>query len=169
MPTATYTPIDSQTLSSPAVVAFTSIPATYTDLVLIITPLSTNNRDVILRFNSDTANNYSVITLSGYGGGSPAFTSVRTSNQGFLYADYYAPSNTTLSLRQINIMNYANTAIEKTILMKSHNANVYPSGGTEMLVGSWRNTAAINRIDVTLGGDNFLAGSVFTLYGIKGA
>jgi hypothetical protein len=169
MPTATYTPIDSQTLSSPAVVAFTSIPATYTDLVLIATPLSTSNRDVILRFNSDTANNYSIVGLSGVGGGATPSLSYRTSNQGFLYADYYAASNTVLSLRQINIMNYANSAIEKTIFMQSNNANLYPSGGTEFLVGSWRNTAAINRIDVTLGGDNFLAGSVFTLYGIKGA
>ena len=166
--TGTYTLISSSTLTTTtATVTFSSIPSTYTDLFLVVNPLSTNNRDVILRFNSDTGTNYSITFMSGYGGGSPAFSSGRTTNQGFMYADYYGPSNPTQSIRQINIMDYANTTTFKTALMRSSNPAAYPSGGVEALVGLWRSTAAINTIAVSLSADSFLSGSVFKLYGIE--
>ena len=67
----TYTLISSNTLtSSAASVTFSSIPATYTDLVLRISArsdrVSTTDR-LRLTFNSDTATNYSNITLVGDG------------------------------------------------------------------------------------------------------
>ena len=168
--TGTYTLISSSTLNTTtATVTFSSIPSTYTDLFLVVNPLSTNNRDVILRFNSDTGSNYSITFVSGYGSGSPAFSSGRTTSQGFMYADYYAPSNPTQSIRQINIMDYANTTTYKTALMRSSNPAAYPAGGAEALVGLWRSTTAINTVAVSLASDSFLTGSVFKLYGIEAA
>lgn len=166
--TATYTLISSTTLSTTAsTVTFSSIPGTYTDLVLNINPLSTNNRDVILRFNSDTGSNYSITFASGFGGGSPNHLGGRASNQGFMYADYYGPSNTTQSIRNINIMDYANTTTFKTVLSRSSNPAAYSSGGIDMIAGLWRSTSAITTIDVSLNADHYLSGSIFRLYGIE--
>lgn len=168
--TGTYTLISSSTLNTTtATVTFSSIPSTYTDLFLVVNPLSTNNRDVILRFNGDTGSNYSITFMSGFGGGSPSSSTGRTTNQGFMYADYYGPSNLTQSIRQINIMDYANTTTHKTALMRSSNPATYPSGGVDILVGLWRSTAAINTVAVSLSADSFLTGSVFKLYGIEAA
>jgi len=166
--TGTYTLISSTTLTTTtATVTFSSIPATYTDLFLVVNPLSTNNRDVILRFNSDTGTNYSITFVSGYGGGTPAYSSGRTTNQGFMYADYYGPSNTSQSVRQINIMDYSNTTTYKTAIIRSSNATAYPGGGVDAIAGLWRSTSAISTIAVSLSADSFLSGSVFKLYGIE--
>jgi hypothetical protein len=65
-------------------------------------------------------------------------------------------------------MNYSNTSTYKTSISRSGNP---ASEGTDVIVGLWRNTAAISTIDiVTLsGGTQFVAGSIFTLYGIAAA
>jgi hypothetical protein len=41
------------------------------------------------------------------------------------------------------------------------------SGGTEAVVGLWRNTAAITDIQLFAAASTFAIGSTFTLYGIK--
>lgn len=166
--TGTYTLIGSTTLSTTSsTITFSSIPVTYTDLVLNINPLSTNNRDVILRFNSDTSTNYSINFASGYATGTPAYSAGRTTSQNFMYADYYGPSNTTPSIRQINIMDYSNTTTFKTVIMRSSNAAAVPAGGVDMLTGLWRSTSAITSIDISLSADHYLSGSIFKLYGIE--
>jgi hypothetical protein len=63
-------------------------------------------------------------------------------------------------------MNYSNTTTNKTILSRINNAE----NSTVARVTLWRNTAAISTIFLTEGnGANFIAGSTFTLYGIKAA
>jgi hypothetical protein len=68
---STYVPIATQTLgSATASVTFSSIPATYTDLVLIVaaqnvTASGVNNMALVL--NSDGGTNYSMTRLSGNG------------------------------------------------------------------------------------------------------
>jgi len=64
----TYTPIATQTLStSAASVTFSSISGAYTDLVLIINAASSAQKDIDIRFNSDTAGNYSNTWMAGNG------------------------------------------------------------------------------------------------------
>jgi hypothetical protein len=155
----TYTPIATQTLStSAASVTFSSIPGSYTDLVLVINPTMASNADVTLIFNGDTANNYSSTYLSGNG---TTASSSRFSTMPKIYLDSI---NTGTGIVQYNvsIMNYANTTTYKTALARFASAGV----GTQATVGLWRSTAAITSMTITGDSINFTPGSTFTLYGI---
>ena len=164
--TVTYDKIATTTLgSAQATVTFSSIPGTYTDLVLITNEKQSTGgtRASALRFNSDTGSNYSQTGL--YGTGSTA-GSFRTTNAAYLYYGYYAFSTTSNfnfnSIVQIN--NYSNTTTNKTVLSRANNA----SNGVDAIVGLWRNTAAITSITLTMETlSNFEIGCTFTLYGIK--
>ena len=163
MPTNTYVALDTQTLTSTAAtVTFSSIPQGYTDLVLIASPLVTSSAyDLVVRFNGDTASNYSNTILSGTGSSA---ISARLSNQTIMYLDYYGVINTTQTNRIINIMNYSNSTTYKTVLSRANNAG----SGTDAIVGLWRNTAAITSLVlIAQTGGTFAAGSTFSLYGIK--
>jgi len=114
---STYTPIATTTLGSAvASYSFTSIPSTYTDLVLILNPsgTTTNGQDVGLRFNSDSATNYSRTALSGNGTNA---ISPRQSNQTYAYLTYYGYPSGSVPMNFIsNIQNYSNSTTYKTVL-----------------------------------------------------
>ena len=76
---ATYQPIETQTVSgtSTSTVTFSSIPQTYTDLVLVSAITQSADVSNYLRFNSDTGTNYSRTRLVGTGSSA---TSVRGTN-----------------------------------------------------------------------------------------
>ena len=159
----TYEPIATQTLASPQLgIDFTSIPATYTDLRLVIVGGSTSTaRAVRLNFNLDSATNYSYTRILGNG---TSATSDRTSNDTAMDIGYF---NTNIYNISINdIMNYTNTTTFKTVLTR-WNTTDYTVGA----VGLWRKTPeAINRIGLTSGtGFSFPTGTTATLYGIKAA
>jgi hypothetical protein len=164
---STYEPIATNTLGSAvSTYQFTSIPSTYTDLVVVMQPaLSVSNNAIYLDFNNDTATNYSFTVLSGNGS---AVTTSRGSSAGLgsVANDLLYPSstlgNTTIIM---NIQNYANTTTNKTYLVRGNQAD----SGSQELIGLWRNTAAINAIKFYSAGSNFSIGSTFTLYGIKAA
>ena len=170
---STYTPIATTTLGSNSnTFTFTSIPSTYTDLVVIAsTAISGGATDIQYRFGNtgsiDSGSNYSTTVL--YGSGSAA-GSYRQSSQTYILADYYAVPTSTLggSTAIFQIMNYSNTTTYKTALNRSNQAG----GGVDATVGLWRSTAAIDTIRFyanTNGTQNFLTGSTFTLYGIAAA
>ena len=161
--TATYSLINSQTLgSNQATVTFSSIPATFTDLCLVVqfTVASGSNNQMLIRFNSDTATNYSRTYLSGDG------TSAASGRQTSEPAAYvtYASNNTQITTATIDIMDYANTTTFKTALSRSSNTTQ-----TEARVYLWRKTPeAINRIDIEVYLSSlFATGSTFKLYGIQ--
>lgn len=163
----TYEPIATNTLGSAAAsVTFSSIPATYTDLVLVITPIVTAATTFGMQYNGVTTGTpYSTTIL--YGDGTSA-TSARTSNENVIRISYGATSRTTNSGNIIvNIMNYANTTTYKTNLSRDNIA----SEATGAQVSLWRSTAAINQIVISpnSGGTIINTGSTFTLYGIKSA
>lgn len=170
MATNTYTAIATQTLGTAAAsVTFSSIPSTYTDLVLVVqTKQSVASSYSGIQFNSDTGTNYSNTLL--YGNGSSA-GSVRGSNNPKIYPlfnTYESTSNWMIST--INIMNYANTSINKTVILRANDS----SQVTQAVVGTWRNTGAITSITYgtqTDGGGTagLAAGSTFSLYGIAAA
>ncbi len=164
MPTQTYTPIARQVVpSATASVTFSSIPGTYTDLVLIATGGTVaSGQAIYAQFNSDTATNYSDTVL--IGNGSTA-SSTRATLNGVRVIGRFVGTDGTLNANGVtHIMNYANTTTFKTVINRSNNSN-----GTSASVSLWRATpAAINSI--TLIGDgpsNILANTTFTLYGIK--
>jgi hypothetical protein len=152
----TYTPIATTTTSgSQSVITFSSIPAAFTDLFLVIN--AGTNAGYTIRFNSDSGNNYSWTRI--YGDGSAA-VSDRGSNANNISSGWGGSTN---NLFTVNIMNYANTTTNKTALMR-----ISDNSYTVALVGLWRNTAAVNTISIT-GGANYVPGSTFTLYGILAA
>ena len=160
----TYEPIATITTTGSASTAtFSSIPGTYTDLVIVANPtLSGTGSGINLTFNSDTSSSYSSTRL--YGDGSTA-TSDRQASGNFLNFALGNVNNGQLMLA--NIQNYANTTTFKTIVMRQNTASTYVGA----LVGLYRATpAAITTITLTAGGSlTYVNGSTFTLYGIKAA
>jgi len=172
---STYVPIANTVLTTAtASITFSSIPSTYTDLVLVISFTETSSATATngyLTFNSDTyssTTNYSATKLQGNGS---AASSARYSSQGAIYWDDDTTGSGFTTIR-FNIMNYSNTTTYKTVLAREDNAGI----ATIARVGLWRNTAAINAINLygsdqagAGSADNFAAGSTFTLYGIQAA
>jgi hypothetical protein len=158
----TYKPIETQTLGTAvASVTFSSIPDTYTDLVLVFNGTAASAQFMELRFNGDTATNYSQTRLSGNGS---AALSDRNSSQDVMFVGNLHTAQTTNILQ---IMNYANATTFKTVLCRSNQAGAQVSAR----VGLWRKTPeAISTILVRpSGGANFSIGCQFTLYGIEAA
>lgn len=162
----TYQPISTQTLASVvSSVTFSSIPATYTDLILITS--TTNNSgtspsNITFQFNSDTATNYSTTVLTGSGS---AAASGRANNDTVIYSNWLGGGTNGEIVTSIShIMNYANTTTFKTVLSRFNNA----SAEVVATVGLWRKTPeAINSITILSGVREYKIGSTFTLYGIK--
>jgi len=156
----------SVTLSSAASsVTFSSIPATFTDLVLVINGGGSANINVSMQFNGDTASNYSITAVAGDGSSA---SSTRRTSQTAMRLDENSYTGTTLAASNliVSIMNYANTTTFKTVLSRSNNAAV----GTSAIVGLWRKTPeAINQVVINAIGGNWITGSTFNLYGIAAA
>ena len=161
----TYEPIANATVSgSSPVITFSSIPATYTDLILVMNTTNASNSEVRIRFNSDTGSNYSRTLLGG--NGSVAY-SIRSSNAAYIGLDSASFSGTAQGQNAIvQVMNYANTTTYKTAISRANHA----SYGVDATVGLWRSTNAITTIEViNSNAANWSASSTFTLYGIKAA
>jgi hypothetical protein len=160
----TYVPIATTTLgSNTASYTFSSIPSTYTDLVLIATGTATALVNFSLRFNGDSSTNYSRTML--YGNGSSA-ASYQVTNYALIPLGDFDTSQ--IASHIVNIQNYSNTTTYKTVLGRwNNNAGTYASlGATASL---WRSTSAINSITALPDGGVFKTGSTFTLYGIAAA
>jgi hypothetical protein len=165
---ATYEPISTQTLgTATADIFFTSIPQTYTDLVLIVTGTSASVFNIAFRVNSDSGSNYSYTELRG--DGSAAASSRTTSNTYGRFQSIGRIDTTGMHVTVANFMNYSNTTTYKTVLNRSNNAGgTVP--GVQVTTNLWRSTSAITAINVlSESGANFAVGSTFTLYGIKAA
>ena len=162
----TYTPIATYTVTgSPANYTFSSISGSYTDLILeIVAGTDSGIQEVKLVLNGDTASNYSNTSLSG--NGTSATSSRRSSQTGWILD---AIGGLTTAVSQYNstthIQNYSNSTTNKTAISRANST----SYGTEALVFLWRSTAAITSIQLVCLSGTFLAGSTFTLYGIKAA
>jgi hypothetical protein len=165
---ATYEPIATNTLgSASSSITFSSIPGTYTDLILVFVgaQTSTAQGDLQFRFNSDTGSNYSRTILSGNG---TTASSNRSSDLTFFRGEATSyPDTVTGGTNQIlHLMNYSNTTTNKTILFRGNSA----ASGTDLTAGLWRSTSAITAIECYMSDSATLkAGSMFTLYGIKSA
>jgi hypothetical protein len=148
-------------------VTFSSIPSTYTHLqVRGIARRSSGNTNTIVRFNSDSANNYSTHYL--IGNGSTASAGAESSVSRF-YFDVLTASANSYSTSVMDILDYANTNKYKTARTLS-GIDLNGSGSVWLASGSWRNTAAITTVTLSLDSSaNFEQYSSFALYGIKGA
>lgn len=154
--TVTYDCIATTSPSGVQSITFSSIPGTYTDLIIAGVGFASTETYYEIQFNSDTGNNYSFTSVLGTG-------SVAASGG---TANTYAIGVTRIETQSAflcHIMNYANTTTFKTALARNSNAGqiVYQA------VGLWRNTNAITSVTLKSQIVNFNSGSTFSLYGIK--
>lgn len=160
----TYDPIATTTASgSSSSITFSSISGTYTDLRIVVncTNDSGANYGLFVKFNSDTASNYSFTRL--YGDGTSAISNRGSS---VAYATMGWTSSGTLATFTADLNNYANTTTYKTLL----NRNSSSVSRVGAVVSLWRSTSAITSIEIyNESNANFTSGSTFTLYGIKAA
>ena len=169
----TYTLIEAKTLTATAAsVTFTSIPQTYTDLLLKFSCRSTSTAgadiyaNLKIQFNSDTGNNYNGIlvfsNLSSPGSGS------YTAQAGnlFSYANGNVTTASTFSNGELYIPNYtsSNQKISSVDCVVENNAT---NGFVELAAEKWSGTSAITTIDVVSLYGLHTANSNFYLYGIK--
>ena len=164
---STYTLIASNTLgASAASVTFSSIPSTYTDLVVrwsVRSDRSANSfDDIYMTFNSGTISQTFVggngaSTLTGNGNGSVLANTATAAS---------ATSN-TFSSGELYIPNYAGSTNKPASFFSAAETNAT----TAYLYGIAilrSNTAAISSIALNpYNGTNFVSGSSFYLYGIK--
>jgi hypothetical protein len=158
MPTPTYTPLATVTLGTTASsVTFSSIPATYRDLILISRPIATSGTiEGYLRFNSDTGSNYSRVIMFGTGSSTGSNAATDT-NIGLVDA---ITSGTNIA--SIQIMDYSATDKHKTCLGRRS----FPTDSVAAAAYRWANTAAITTVSITASASTYAAGSTFNLYGV---
>jgi hypothetical protein len=169
----TYELIASNTLATTSQsVTFSSIPQTYTDLVVKVNARASDTGQYIavqFTFNGDTANNYSSVSIpiystttqsanllnNSYGrvqyGGTASDATAGT----FGNAEIYIPSYTVAAQKPINGRGIAS----------SNNASQFQSIDANL----WNNTAAITSMRIFPHPTNYVwsIGSSFYLYGIK--
>ena len=159
---STYEPIASTTLGTAgADITLTSIPGTYTDLVLVLSgTLTANDKAIRCQLNADTGSNYSHTNVLGFSGGA---VSQRNSSAAFWnISNNFVTSQSTLVA---HFMSYADTNVYKTVL----SAEAAGASVVTRVVGLWRSTAAITSIKVYPSTNSFAAGTTASLYGIKAA
>lgn len=146
-------------------VTFSSIPADYTHLqIRVISLTSAINNNIRMRFNSDTASNYSTHELTGSGAAVSAFSTLSTG----MYPSF-SPGSTYPGVMVIDVLDYKNTNKYKTI-RSLWGYDVNGGGYVGLSSGSWRNTNAVTTIvfDCTGASQTINTNSHFALYGIKG-
>jgi hypothetical protein len=163
----TYDPIATTTLgSATSTITFSSIPATYTDLRLVFTCTTASGVVVFIRFNGDTASNYSRVFMDGEGtaansASTTGSTTLRPMGNG-------STSATVPTLITVDTMSYTGSTFKTSLCTFSGDKN--GSGSVSSAVAMWRSTAAINSVLIfNSGAVNFSIGTTATLYGIKNA
>ena len=161
---STYTPIATTTLGSAAAsYTFSSIPSTYTDLMLVSSVKSNGTGDDLrIVLNTSGNANYSFTQL--YGNGSTA-SSNRGSNETAGLIGGVNASGGNLETVITQFQGYSNGTTFTTWLSRSNQAGSYVNA----IVGLWRYVDVINSIEIKCPSNNLAAGSTFTLYGIAAA
>jgi len=163
--TTSYFSIASETLgASKNTITFNNISADYTHLQLRIACLY-GAGDFQFRLNSDTGSNYRY-HFSYATGTSRVSANSGSANTNVMYGGYNTGS-TYPHCVTIDFLDYRNT--NKNKVARCHQGT--NSGNYIMDISNvWYNTAAITRIDIfpQPGQGDFVTGSSFALYGIKG-
>jgi hypothetical protein len=163
----TYIKIATVSLSSAqATMEFTSIPSTYTDLIvkLSVKTVGSTFVNTKIRFNG-VGTGYSVIRL--IGNGSAASTSNGSGSGTELYSGISSYATSTFSNFEHYIPNYAGST-NKSLSIDAVSEDNAIEAYAGLHAGLWSNTAAITSIAYTnINGDNFGINSTAYLYGIK--
>lgn len=163
---STYKLISSVTVGSggAATMEFTSIPATYTDLVLKVSPrISSTNSTTYIDYNSSTSNQVwkRIYNSSGSVGNDNGSRQLMYS----VTSDYTA---STFGNTEIYIPNYASSN-NKTSLVDTVQENNSATNGQALIGNMWSDSAAITAIRIVPFSGTFNQYSTAYLYGISNA
>lgn len=164
----TYEAIATVTVGSggAATIDFTSIPGTYTDLLVKISGRNTSSgRFINVTFNSDTtAANYEGRYIEG-NGASASSAADQDQTVGYVSVSSYTAS--TFGNSEFYIPNYANTSTYKSFSADGVMENNATTAFMGLFAGLWKSNSAITSISLALSSNNFAQYSTATLYGIK--
>jgi len=160
MPTPTYIPLATVTLGTAAAsVTFSSIPATYRDLVVVVNGSLASGSSLYYTLNSDSGSNYSQVVAQGFSPTSSSSTDT--------VMVPWSPNNIAANTRFLltsQFMDYSATDKHKTALHRL-NGTSGASLFVAMSAARWANTAAVTTLFVQAN-VNINVGSTFNLYGI---
>lgn len=165
----TFTKIASVTvgLLGAASIDFTSIPSTYTDLVVKVSArkTTTGGSNLQMQFNGSTSG-YSQRVLLGSGSTVASYNDA--SEIGFMYVTTSSDTSNTFSSTDIYLPNYAG-ANNKSVSIDNVTENNATTAYAALTAALWSNSAAINRVylQIANGAGVFAQYSTATLYGIK--
>ena len=174
MANPTMTLISSNTVGSGGVssVTFSSIPATYTDLVVKISARGTRTDQEFdtftFNFNGDTSTVYSYRNVYGLSGATGSLnSSAGAAILAAVYDDTALATANTFGNAEIYIPNYT-SANYKSISADSVSETNAANGAIAALgAGLFSKTTAISSITFAQGSNNIAQYSTFYLYGIK--
>lgn len=148
---------------------FTSIPSTYTDLLLDISARSTVSSvytQIFTTFNN-TSTGYYRMVLQGFAGSASSSSQSNTTQFNTSYIPGGTATANTFGNFQLYIPNYAGSNKKTASLDAAMENNDASNNVLQLDAFLWDNTAAINRITLTSQDPNFAQYSTAYLYGIK--
>jgi hypothetical protein len=164
---STYTLISSNTVGAGGVssITFSSIPATYTDLVLLMSLRQDGAGSNVRYAINGATTGYSESLL--YGSGSVVgATTASTSYFNLVYTNGSGETANLFGNLQTYIPNYAGSQLKPIGVESVYENN--STGATQALTAQlWSNTAAITSITITPATTNWIQYSTVYLYGIK--
>jgi hypothetical protein len=155
-----------------ATITFSSIPSTFKHLqircLMRNTDADPGQSALFMRFNSDTASNYSWHRLFGNGASGASGASTSTTSMLAGIGARAGSLASTFGVTVIDVLDYVDTNKYTTIRgLTGHDTN--GGGYAGLHSGNWRNTDAVTTIDlITDATKSFVQYSSFALYGIKG-
>jgi hypothetical protein len=151
-------------------ITFSSIPATYTDLCVLLSlrgTVSAGSDDLLLKINNDnTSSRYTTRSLTGDGAAASSATSGYTSFAYLGVADAATATASTFSNHQLYIPNYAGSnqkSYSTDTVQETNGTTAYAS----IHAGLYNQTTAVSSLVFLTASGNFAQYSTATLYGIK--
>ncbi len=146
------------------IITFADIPTTYQHLQIRCL-FNNSNISTSMRFNGDTATNYSDHIL--YGDGATAAAAGVANKPSITFTQYSSAGSNIFYASIIDILDYSNTNKYKTV-RSLHGADTNGAGTSAVSSGSWRSNSAITSITFGVAGGAWTQNSQVALYGIKG-
>ena len=166
---STYTLIASNILASATnSITFSSIPATYTDLVLRwSTRSAASGRDDQITFNGDSSTIYSSTSLWGTGSSVVNNQDSAVARINVWYGNTLSTyTASTFSSGELYVPNYTSTVNKPTSFITVAENNSATVNGIVTSAALYRNTSALTSLTF-FSPNNFVIDSSFYLYGIK--
>jgi hypothetical protein len=126
---------------------------------------SSSNGEMFLRFNADTGNNYSTHALYADGTGPYSIAASSTSQIRAGATSLSTDASNVFGTTVLDVLDAFSTTKNKTTRSFSGR-----TGSNQILLisGAWYNTASTTSLTLLTGANNFVTGSRFSLYGIRG-